>query len=169
MDGANITSCKKCSEAMTGCVNCTANNKCTQCIESGWRKNGDTCEECTGVDKCMKCDTKAAECQKCIAGRNLIKIGETQICELCQATCIDCASRNTCNKCQTGYYLNSSRVCIKAPTNCNAYNMSGGSCDLCAHGYRQVTRESGMMVCVPCNNSSVGYFNCFNACSESGK
>lgn len=117
----------------------------------------------------MKCDEKKETCQKCMAGRVLFTQDTTQICEPCQASCSECSSRTACTKCKEGYFMNSSGVCLKALSNCASYSISGGSCDVCNYGYRKVIRESGVTVCVSCFSSGMGYFNCFNACSASGK
>ena len=157
-----------CLKCIDNCLECTDQNKCTTC-EADYQKI-----EIDGNEECVKCRNIGSVCKYKKDGTTnickdfVLENGKcTKTCEKNQSpkgdgiSCINCTSNcESCNeegclKCETGYYLNNNKKCIKNIQDCIDVEVSG-KCTKCSVGFYLNDNK-----CVNCN--------CKGECDDEGK
>ncbi|KAH0571951.1 Cysteine-rich membrane protein 2 [Spironucleus salmonicida] len=120
--------CKNCSE---NCLSCTDSNTCTSCNSAFYlnskvcKKCPQFCMECSPNGTCTKCQqnsrlSSTAQCvadacnnsQKCTEGEFCTLQDAGNICTKCHASCKTCSDSITCDSCQDGLDLSTSKKCV---------------------------------------------------------
>ncbi len=192
-NGSNLN-CTNCEPGYCG-MNCnnTGGDNCTACTVISGRSSCISCSDgyfvntvgsygscasCPSVNHCATC-SNGNSCNTCQAG--YYKGGNSQTCNQncsninhCVTGHITCttASDQTCDQCDTGYYVNSSGKCSSCQGISNCANghvtctkWGNSICDQCDTGY--YVNSSGK--CTSCNsisNCAIGHLSCTTASDQ---
>jgi hypothetical protein len=151
------------------CISCLDNQPtaCTAC-QSGSSLSGNTCV------LNLTCNSNSS-CTDCGQGLNYVLVaGQCLSCPTI-ANCVQCSSTNSylCKICQSGYYLNSSGLCIACSSSCTNC-LSGSVCTGCAVGYTLPGSDSrGRCLackspCATCASSTTYCTSCLTGFSKVG-
>jgi hypothetical protein len=151
------------------CISCLDNlpTACTAC-QSGSGLSGNTCV----LD--LSCNN-GSSCTDCGQGLNYVLVaGQCLGCPTI-ANCVQCSSTNSylCAICRSGFYLNSSGLCIACPSSCTNC-LSGSVCTGCAAGFTlpgDSTRgrcRACRSPCATCASSATYCTSCLTGFSKVG-
>lgn len=139
-----------CNYCPDGCASCNSTGVCTEC-SSGYVLNGTQCVSCSTIDvPCIACDVNLTTCIACDIGHYLMN----NTCLECAPGCINCTDDTKCEKCSSGYFLNSTQGCDPCINSCRECETSFG-CSACYLGFEYDSKKGE---CVDCNLDCTGFF-----------
>lgn len=138
--------CVTCS--VSNCNQCSSDNTCSSCTD-GYYLNVGQCSPCN--KPCRTCVTNADKCTSCQSGYELSANTciSTTACDV--EHCRSCISPGVCGKCDTGYYVSSSR-CSQCNSMCREC-YGPNTCTECAAN-NAIPDENGICVSIVCNVSN---------------
>ena len=147
--------CKPCIDY---CLSCSSGTNCNKCEQGYFYEDScvpcpDDCETCFNSTICLTCAAgfyvnslglcKNCDDSKCSCS-NPYYFNSSKVCNSCELTCSECSSNSLCQKCITGYSLDSSLSCYKCPSFCESCSDSG--CLQCKKGFALKNK-----ICLPCS------------------
>ena len=120
-------------------------NGCKECIEGYFQVIMDrTCAKCK--NNCKECIAPGDYCRSCFPGyfRNLTTGGEfaDSICLNCLSNCGDCENAQSCKKCNSGFFLESTNTtCTSCVKNCDTCTTKD-NCQACKPDHTLKQNES---------------------------
>jgi hypothetical protein len=123
----NFTTCKRCDDAMDGCLICNSSDTCLACNNDYFLDLTSTpltpkCKLCTTLPNCLKCFNNSV-CIECALGFYTNR----NTCSKCHLNCLACeASATNCTQCAKGFYVNmpDSYTCTSCSLGCLSCNNS---------------------------------------------
>lgn len=129
--------CVRC--ATENCVECNERDTCIEC-KAGFRLQEGGATRCVcNISGCASCGTDGA-CAACTAGFRLVR----SACVCDRPYCAQCGEDGRCAACVDGYKLQDGE-CVCDVHGCALCDEAGGTCAMCAFGFRRTA--SGMCEC----------------------
>lgn len=145
----NAANCIACD---INCFQCSSTTKCSVCNQGFYLLSNYTCSQCQA--QCLSC-SDSNSCIVCANQTLYFNSTQGQCLAGTASNCLISSSNSKCSQCISGYYLNSSSLCVQVSTSqlvsdCQIYGNNNGT--------------------IFCKNCSIGYFNftngCYYACSN---